>query len=256
MNQQLILTDKTVDIDKLDLKPVSKGNNNYLYTNATYKLSPAKSVPFKFCLSNLRLSTSASYLQDYDSYSCIVQLSNEQYEVINNMNTRLAELGLPLFKEAMGKKAVNLDPNNIQVNIKPENEELGYAPSLSCKFKFNPENNTFWCDLVDLSGTKLSFTTENPGEFLKRNSLVDIMFNCTVYKTGSNYGVSWKPSKIRVKEVGEDVAVADFPEDDEEFVQQASSKVVNDFPEESPVDEEDEDEELNMILNSKSRSKK
>ncbi len=251
-----VLTEDNIDLSNLELKQVSKGTNNtnYLFSNVLYKTG-AKSIPFRFYLKNVSLVLGCSYREEYDTFSCLLQLSESQYEKMNEINQYLAELGVPLFKEASGKKGGNIDSSKLQVSLRGADEEQGYSPSLGIKFKFNKENNHFWCELIDGSSTKLPFTTENPSEFLKRNSVVDCILSCTVYKTGSNYGITWTPSKIRVQKVGEDAGTVSFPDEAElnEQVSELSVKetVKNKDEDLDDEDDDDDDEMVSEILKSK-----
>lgn len=249
------VTESNVDISNIELSQVSKGTNqpNFLYSNLVYK-QPGKSKggPFRILLENLNVATDNRFNEEYKTYSCIVNLSQEQFDLLSEITDHVAELGIPMFKEA--SKSKQLSTASLQTTLKPKNDD--YDNALSFKFKFNATDNKFWCKLIDNSRKPLDFTTENPGQFLKRGSLINCQLSASVYKTGANYGVSWKPVAIQVVKVGEDSgsSVDCFPVvqgQEEEREEESPFRVHNSVDEVDDEADEDDDEVAN-VLNSKS----
>ncbi len=267
-NASQILTHSTVDCSKIDVTMPSSNKNsektayrsayvNYLFKNNT----PSK---FTYMLSKVKLPFGVSYMENYDSYTCSLNLTKDDFEKMTQIEDAVIEKALPLFQQELNKTQKNskkqkiLTADDFSTTLKPEDDDKGYDSLLNTKCKFDKETRKFYTKLVDKNKKVLDFTLDNYSEYLNRGSIVDCLLSCTPWMLNGNYGIAWRPVNIRFLEKGSDNSV-DFPDDvsvDEEELEtefeKVSLKKTGTSDTEDELDEVDEyDEAVQNVLKRK-----
>lgn len=255
-NKQIkVFSNKTVDTSKLELTKFITNKNqetSYKPSYVNYKITPTSSSPFRYQLKNTKLVIPITFSEMYKTYGLLLPLTETDYETMLEIEEKIIELGLPMCQELIdmapqkgAKKARKvLSSADFTSILRAPNQEKGYAPSLSLKFKFNEDTQTFYTPLIDKQAKPLTFTVDNFDEHLTRGSTVDCILSCVLYKLSDKFGVTWKPVKFRVVEKGSSSENIDF--DDSEAEQEEEQQQEDaDFESVS----ESETDEIEKILN-------
>lgn len=255
-NKQIkVFSNKTVDTSKLELTKFITNKNqetSYKPSYVNYKMTPSSSSPFRYQLKNTKLVIPINFSDMYKTYGLLLPLTETDYETMLEIEEKIIELGLPMCQELIdmapqkgAKKARKvLSSADFTSILRSPNEEKGYSPSLSLKFKFNEETQVFYTPLIDKQAKPLSFTVDNFDEHLTRGTTVDCILSCVLYKLSDKFGVTWKPVKFRVVEKGNSSENIDFDDSDVE-VQEQNVQEDADFESVS----ESETDEISKILN-------
>lgn len=210
-NVPQVCASKHVSIDDLEVKKFTVNKDGKIGNYQPAYVSH-KGVAFKFQLQNVNLILPATYSSDYKSYSLLTPLTEFDYETMTNIEQKIIELALPMCQEHVdkyintklkkGKEPITLTENDFTSVLRPADEEKNYAPSFSMRFTVNEETKEFRTILNDNNNKRLPFSTDNFDDYLKRNSIIDCILTCTLYRLNDKFGISWKPYKIRVVKEG------------------------------------------------------
>ncbi len=257
------LTFQNIDTSKIDVKQFNinkDSTSSYRSAYVNYIYDSGSSSQFRYQINDTSLILPVNYSDQYNNYSLLTPLNEQDYEVLQSIEETVIEKALPFCQQELDLSQKNkknkkvLTESDFTSILRSADEEKGYKPSMSLKFKFDQNTGKFYCPLLDTDGkTQLKFTTDNYSEYLKKGCVVDMILTCTVYKIAEKFGVTWRASKMRIRTRAMSSQELDFnngDEDDVEFddipVKQSESLeklTVNDSE-----DSDESDEEINKIL--------
>jgi hypothetical protein len=229
---------KHVNVDNIELSKMMPNKERPSFSSAYVSYRTNKNGPsqfFRLQLKNKKVTIGLNYSDQYNSYSLLISLTDEELEKMGEIEEKIQELGYSACSEIHKKKKKKGElPHDYisKSSLKPADELKGYSASMGLKFKHNPEGK-FYCSLIDKTKKELVFTTTNLDDYLTKNSTIDVILSCSLYSL-NDFGITWKPVKIRLVEKGSRSVDAEFLDSDNEEEETAE------FGESSTESEEDE----------------
>lgn len=259
------LTHSNVDTSKIDVKQfnVNKdASSSYRSAYVNYLYSSDASSQFRYQINNKSLILPVNYSEVYNNHSLLIPLDDSDYEALQSIEETVIEQALPFCQQELDLSQKNkknkkiLSDTDFTSILRSADEEKGYKPSMSLKFKNDQNTGKFYCTLLDTDGkTQLKFTTDNYSEYLKKGCTIDMILTCTVYKLAEKFGITWRVSKIRIREHAVSSQELDFndnSDDDAEFNDSTEAteqtESVSKLNINETEDSDDSDEEINKIL--------
>lgn len=240
-----------VNVENLELTKMMTNKDRPSFSSAYVNYRSTKngsSQSFRLQLKNKKVSIGLNYSEQYNVYSLLMTLTDEEFQKMSEIEEKIQELGYSACSEIHKKKKKKGELPRDYINksaLKPADETKGYSACMGLKFK-HEQGGKFYCSLIDKTKKELVFTTNNLNEYLVKNSTIDCILTCSLYSL-NDFGITWKPVKIRLVEKGSNSDNADFIDSDEENEDDNNS--VSDKMPELIESESDEDEYSEAVRN-------